>query len=193
MMIVMRYEKGRKAITRQKILETAATEFRKRGFEGVGVADLMARAGLTHGGFFSHFESKEELVQESIQFSFGQNDLSRFGSEEKGWEKMVRHYLRPDHRDHPETGCPIASLVGEAPRRAAGTRARFSARMDAMIATFEAALPREIAGEARRAAALAVTAVVLGALQMARAAANPELSNQILAAGIKAALDLARP
>ena len=62
-----------------------------------------------------------------------------------------------------------------------------------MIATFEAALPREIAGEARRAAALAVTAVVLGALQMARAAANPELSNQILAAGIKAALDLARP
>jgi TetR/AcrR family transcriptional repressor of nem operon len=192
MMTIMRYEKGHKQNTRQKIIEAAAAEFRKNGTEGIGVASLMSQAGLTHGGFYSHFKSKEELVQEVIEFASGQVTLTALRNDGKALEKVIRHYLRPSHRDHAESGCPIACLIGEMPRRKKETQSRFSAKLSDMVALFEQLLPEEKTGEARTKSAMAITSVLVGALQMARATTDPAASDQILEAGIEAALALAR-
>jgi TetR/AcrR family transcriptional repressor of nem operon len=126
----MRFEKGHKQATRQRIVETAAAKFRKDGVEAVGIAGLMAEAGLTHGGFYAHFDSKEELVREAISAAL---DATRARMDraalkhEAGLEGIIRSYLRASHRDTPEQGCAIASLSSEIARHEYPTRAAFSA------------------------------------------------------------------
>ncbi|HEY8965443.1 MAG TPA: TetR/AcrR family transcriptional regulator, partial [Candidatus Methylacidiphilales bacterium] len=128
----MRYEKGHKEETRKKIVGVAAEAFREKGLDGVGVADVMARAGLTHGGFYSHFGSKEELIGEVLDTIFDGGRLRKQRDEGHGLEAMIRSYLRTEHRDHPERGCAAAAFVGEIGRRPAATREAFAARMERM-------------------------------------------------------------
>src|SRR5277367_6434987 len=123
----MRYEKGHKETTRRRIIETAAARFRKDGIESVGVADLMAEAGLTHGGFYSHFASKEDLVKAALEEASA-HSVRNFARriEEGGLEAWIRGYLRKEHRDHPEKGCVAAALGSEVVRHPKTTRKVFS-------------------------------------------------------------------
>ena len=123
----MRYEKGHKETTRQRIVETAAARFRRYGIEGVGVAEVMAEAGLTVGGFYSHFKSKEDLVRAAMEES-ATHAKERFNRriEEGGLENWIRMYLRGSHRDHPEGGCTVAALASELARHPQGSRKAFN-------------------------------------------------------------------
>ena len=187
----MRYEKGHKQATRNRIIETAAARFRRDGIDGVGVADLMGGAGLTHGGFYSHFSSKEELVRAAVEMS-AERGRAKFRKRvaEAGLEGWIRHYLRPSHRDHPERGCMIAALGSELARHPAGTRSVFAQNGTVMSELIQQ-LPATIPPARRRQVAVGVFAAMVGALQLARLTRDETASAEILDAGIAAALALA--
>ncbi len=189
----MRYEKGHKEETRQRIVEIAAREFRRNGINGIGVADVMAQAGLTHGGFYSHFASKEELVCAALDEA-GRTSRTRKAAEEgKSLEEILRGYLRSEHRDHPERGCAIACLVAEVGRGSKVARVHLTAHVNRVLELIEARLPegRETAEE-RKKRAMAVFSTAIGSLQLSRAVTDPVLSDQLIEAGLRGALALAR-
>jgi len=189
----MRYEKGHKETTRQRILETAAARFRKEGIESVGVADVMAEAGLTVGGFYSHFASKEELVREAMNTA---SDRSRINFdkriEEGGLEAWIRFYLSTGHRDQPERGCSAAALGAELARHPESSREGFGENMIRIADAIEAHLPKTIKPAERKKTAIGIFATLIGALQMARTVPDPEVSQQILDAGRATAFSLAQ-
>jgi len=189
----MRYEKGHKQETRQRVIETAARRFRQDGIEATGVAALMAAAGLTHGGFYAHFASKDDLVAEAIGCAF-ENSRTFLGGktgEKPTLEGFVNRYLSVRHRDHPDQGCVAAALASEIRRHSPETRARFTASLREALSTIAHLLPEAIRGKARVGRAQATFSVMLGALQLSRAVDDPALSESILAEGRKAALSLA--
>jgi TetR/AcrR family transcriptional repressor of nem operon len=189
----MRYEKGHKEITRRRIIETAAARFRKDGIGGVGVADLMAEAGLTHGGFYSHFASKEDLVRAAVEAASG-DSAQRFDQrvKEGGLEAWIRGYLRTGHRDHPERGCIVATLAAELARHPGTTRKGFTQKLEKVTTDIAAHLPADMAPALKRKTAVGVFAILVGALQMARAVDDTAFSDQLLEAGIASALNLAQ-
>jgi TetR/AcrR family transcriptional repressor of nem operon len=189
----MRFEKGHKEETRKRIIKVASERFRKDGVEAVGIAGLMAEAGLTHGGFYAHFESKEDLLREAMVAAMD-NTRERLNraAERDGLEGLVRRYLRPSHRDTPEDGCTIASLVAEIARHEPETREVFARRVEAFLLRIAAHLP-ELPEAERQPAAIGILGVLLGALQLSRAVTDPELSDSILENGIRSALSLAKP
>jgi TetR/AcrR family transcriptional repressor of nem operon len=188
----MRYEKGHKEATRTRIVETAAARFRRDGIDAVGVADLMGEAGLTHGGFYSHFSSKEELVRATVELS-AERGRARFCQRvaESGLEGWIRHYLRPGHRDHPERGCMIAALGSELARHPAGTRSVFGKKDGTLMGELIKQLPETVPAARRRQVAVGVFSTMVGALQLARLTRDEAASAEILEAGIAAALALA--
>lgn len=163
---------GRKQLTHERIVDTAARVLRASGFAGVGVADIMKRAGLTHGGFYAHFPSRETLLAESLRRA-GEDSRARMrqsmaAAQAKGATALgalVETYLSERHLKSPETGCPVASLCSEIPRQEGVVRGEAGTSVKSLIATVEAALP---AGRAKSDAA-AITAQLVGALQIARA------------------------
>lgn len=186
----MRFEKGHKAETRKRIIKAASERFRKDGVEAVGIAGLMAEAGLTHGGFYAHFESKEDLLREAMTAAL--DDTRERLNRATDLEGLVRRYLRPSHRDTPENGCAIAALVAEIARHEPATRDVFSARVEAFLARIEAHLP-DLPEAARSQAAIGILGVMLGTLQLSRAVTKKSLSDSVLESGIQAALRLAQP
>jgi TetR/AcrR family transcriptional repressor of nem operon len=190
--LLMRYEKGHKETTRRRILETASVRFRRDGIDGVGVADLMSEAGLTHGGFYSHFSSKEDLVRQAVEEA-SLRSQERFNRriEEGGLEAWIRNYMRSGHRDHPELGCVVAPLVSEIARHPKATRAAFTGILSEVLASIETHLSA-VKSPARRRTAIAIFATVMGSIQLARAVSDSGLSEEILEAGLASALALAR-
>ncbi len=194
----MRFEKGHKEQTRQRIVETASRRFRKEGVEAVGIAGLMADAGLTHGGFYAHFASKEELVRAALEDGGEQNRARREAALEPyppgpvRLEALIRYYLRPAHRDSAENGCTIAALIAEVARREDETRATLSTRITNYIEQIALNLPEAKPQEARIRLATAIFGTLLGTLQMARGVTDKEEADRILESGIEAALILAR-
>jgi TetR/AcrR family transcriptional repressor of nem operon len=188
----MRFEKGHKAETRKRIVKIASERFRKDGVEAVGIAGLMAEAGLTHGGFYAHFESKEALLREAMAAALDdtRDRLSRPPGPD-GLEWLVRRYLRPSHRDTPEQGCAIASLVAEIARHEPETRNVFSGRVEAFLGRIAAQLPDWPEAE-RTQTAIGILGVLLGTLQLSRAVTDAALSVSVLESGIHAALRLAK-
>lgn len=184
----MRYAKGHKDATRKHIVRIASERFRRDGIEAVGVAGLMAGAGLTHGGFYSHFSSKEALVCAANADALRRSraELAEAGARD-GLAGIVRAYMKPVHRDRPERGCAFAALAAEIARHPKATRSVLTEEFEAHVALIAAHLPRE-----DRQSAIAILAVMMGALQLARAVADKPLSDQILASGERAALTLAR-
>ena len=184
----MRYAKGHKDATRKHIVRIASERFRRDGIEAVGVAGLMAGAGLTHGGFYSHFSSKEELVCAANADALRRSraELAEAGARD-GLAGVVRAYMKPVHRDRPERGCAFAALAAEVARHPKSTRSALTEEFEAHVALIAARLPT---GD--RQAGIAILAVMMGALQLARAVADKTLSDQILASGMNAALMLAQ-
>jgi TetR/AcrR family transcriptional regulator, transcriptional repressor for nem operon len=183
----MRYTKDHKANTHRRVLKVAAARFRKEGLEGVGVATLMGDAGLTHGGFYSHFASKEALIEAVIETGMD-DSFARIIEASKGGgiEAFVRFYLRPGHREHPERGCPAAALGPEIGRHSKATRAAFTRKLRRIVSHIELLLPNRSVETAQ-----AIFATLVGTLQLARTVSDPELSDQLLKSGEAAALNLA--
>jgi TetR/AcrR family transcriptional repressor of nem operon len=186
----MRFEKGHKETTKQRIIETAAARFRKDGVAATGIAGLMAGAGLTHGGFYAHFASKEELVREAVVAALA-GSKARVVLEEAGLEAYIRSYLRKAHRDTPEQGCAAAALAPEIARHDDTTRADFTKGLEGIFTRIAEKLPENVPEAARWETAVGIFGVIMGTLQMARAVADKKLSDRILESGIAAALRLA--
>src|SRR4030095_12623942 len=124
----MKVSRTRAAANREKVLDVAGTLFRERGFDGVGVADIMKRAGLTHGGFYGQFASKDDLAAEATARVFGKVGWQerQTGKADPSFGDVVRGYLSPRHRDDPGTGCLLAALGSDAARQPRAVRRAFT-------------------------------------------------------------------
>lgn len=172
---------------RQRILEAAARLFRERGFDGVSVADVMKAAGLTHGGFYGHFESKDALIKESMAQPISATQPRRSGAAQSA-AAFADGYLSARHRDNRADGCPVAGLGSEAARASPAVRASLTKSIEEQIDRFSVASPGATAAARRRAAIVAYAAMV-GAITLARVVDDEALSEEILAA-TRRSLDL---
>ena len=188
----MRYEKGHKETTRQHILDVASAQFRENGVAAVGLAGIMAEAGLTNGAFYTHFESKEDLVRAVLLDALTRREEKHRANLQNsyGLESLIRDYLSARHRDGAGSGCPTAALVAEIARHPKKTRDAFTGKITDIIALTAAQL-REGKPEQRRRKAFAIYATMVGALQLARAVNDRQLSDEILENAVDAALTLA--
>ncbi len=180
----MRYSKEHKAETHARIVKTAAMRFREKGARGVGVADLMKEAGLTHGGFYAHFDSREALLIEALASSM-ERGLARWrkrtadAAPEDRLAAIVTGYLSTAHRDDPGHGCSIPALGADAVREGPKVRKALASTLDDLIVM----IAEQIPGEDRKAArkqAVATLATMVGAILMSRVAGTGEFSNEIL-------------
>jgi TetR/AcrR family transcriptional regulator, transcriptional repressor for nem operon len=193
----MRYSKEHKFQTHARIVKKASVKLREKGAHGIGVADLMKDAGLTHGGFYAHFDSREALVIEAFTHAMDRSTehwrkLAEETPPEKRLSKIVNSYLTPLHRDDPGHGCAVPTLAAEIARESARTRRVFSGRMEQMIDMLAAqfhGMPRKAA----RKQAMAALATMMGSLVMARIAGGGEFSDEILKAGREGVLGQAKP
>src|SRR3977135_1692343 len=123
----MGHSKAEKAETHKRIVKIASKRFREDGLAGVGIAELMKEAGLTVGGFYKHFDSRDDLVAEAVSSAFGtwkrQVDAAASGGPPLSYAKLIDNYLNEAHRDNPGTGCAISALAGEIARSDKRTRA----------------------------------------------------------------------
>jgi len=188
----MRYEKGHKETTRRHILDVASAQFRENGVAAVGLAGIMTEAGLTNGAFYTHFESKEDLVRAVLLDTLTRREEKhRANLQNKvGLEATIRDYLSARHRDGAGTGCPTAALVAEVARHPKKTRDAFTEKISDIIPLMAAQMPKG-APEERRRNAVAIYATMVGALQLARAVNDRKLSDEILENAVDAALTLA--
>ena len=188
----MQHLKIKKDQTRRRILDAAAHRFREDGIDGSGIAAIMSDAGLTNGAFYGHFESKEELVREAM-VSEKKEQIAEWKAvqADEGFEAALRNYLSPAHRDNVSLGCSCAALLSEIARQPLETRAAYSDLLKESIST----ISNHIAPEdpkSRRANAMAVVAIIVGALQMSRVMTDDRLSLTILESAVKAALVLGK-
>jgi TetR/AcrR family transcriptional repressor of nem operon len=189
---VARYEKGRKEETHRKVVKAASERFRKDGVDGVGVATLMSDVGLTHGGFYAHFASKDALIKEAALFAFGASPDEATAEAPFDLRGFIDFYVSAKHRDHPEKGCPIAALAPDLARRPRDTRVAVTKKIQEIVARIGAALPDGTApDEARTTRAYAIFMQVVGAVQLSRIVTNKTESDLILQSGRDGALRLA--
>jgi len=179
----MRVTHEQAAAHREKILEVAGTLFRERGFDGIGVADIMKRAGLTHGGFYGHFASKDDLAAEmTARVLGGEGWMERLArTANPSFDDVVRGYLTPQHRDNAGRGCLFAALASDIQRRPRPVRRAFTDGFRSRIEALRKLLPGRSAAAARQ-KALATMASLVGALILSRAVDDPALSDEILGA-----------
>jgi AcrR family transcriptional regulator len=188
---MMRYGKGHKEETRQRIVEAAGRRFKQDGIDGAGVATVMSDADLTNGAFYGHFKSKEDLVANVLadQLRAQRQGFDAQSSDRAGLEAFIRSYLSPEHRDQSADGCPSAALIDEIVRRPAATKLVFTDELAATMNDIASRLdPTDV--EAARADALALFGFMLGTLQLARALTDRDLSDQLLARGVETAMKL---
>ena len=193
----MRYSKEHKLKTHARIVKKASVRLREKGAHGVGVADLMKEAGLTHGGFYAHFDSREALVIEAFADAMDRSTerwrkLAEQTPPEKRLATIVGTYLTPLHRDDPGHGCAVPTLGAEIARESPKTRKAFAAKLEQMIDMLAAQIP-ELPRKAARKQAMAVIATMMGTLVLARVAGNGDFSDEILGAGREALLGRAAP
>src|SRR5688500_6110272 len=176
--VAMRYSKGHKQATRQRILQAAGRRFKEDGIDGAGVAAVMSDAGLTNGGFYAHFASKEDLVANVLadQLRAQRQNFDSQPPDRAGLEAFIRAYLSPQHRDQSADGCPSAALLDEIARRPAATRQAFTDELLNTADDVAARLDRTDA-EAARTDALTILGFMIGTLQLARALADRDLSD----------------
>jgi TetR/AcrR family transcriptional repressor of nem operon len=173
----------------------ASVRLREKGAHGVGVADLMKDAGLTHGGFYAHFDSREALVIEAFAHAMDRSTerwrkLAEQTPPEKRLATIVDSYLTAIHRDDPGHGCAVPTLGAEIARESPRTRKAFAAKLEQMIDMLADQIP-DVPRKAARKQAMAALATMMGTLVLARVAGNGEFSDEILGAGRDAVLDRA--
>jgi TetR/AcrR family transcriptional repressor of nem operon len=169
----MRYPAKETAAKHDRIVKAASRLFRERGFENVTVGEVMKAAGLTHGAFYAHFGSKQELQAAAVAYGQGiATDRSRsHGATKKGRRSYADMYLNQRHRDNPGNGCTMAALGPEVARGTPELRAAFERGLEEILSS---------GGEEKK-DAIFQTAALLGGIVLARAVQNPQLSDEILA------------
>ena len=161
----------RKEASHQRIVDAAARALRRSGYAGTGVADIMKEAGLTHGGFYAHFESRDALLAEAVAKAgrdnaawFEQRAAARTDTGTSALRVVIESYLRPEHLTGVETGCVVSAVLSEMPRQTPEVRAASAERIRRLIERVRKALP---AG-ADAAQAQLIASTMVGALQLAR-------------------------
>ncbi len=180
----MRYDSEHKERTRQRVLSEAATAIRAVGPSGIGVAGVMAKAGLTHGAFYAHFESKDDLVAQAIAQMFAESSQRmRARSDDPdpaiALVKFIDNYLSTRHRDHPELGCPLPSLAGELARLPEAARRNFAAGLGRLTGSMAKRI-RELGRPGSEGLAASLIAEMVGALALSRAVPEASESDRIL-------------
>ena len=163
---------SRKALSRERILDAAARAIRRQGCDGVGVADVMKEAGLTHGGFYAHFPSRDALLVEALAHA-GRDSSARMDARvmrglaqgQSPLRALVTSYLTEEHAAHPENGCAVAALAAEVPRQVPEVRQAGHDRVTALVERVRQTLPPDADPQQ----ALVIAATLVGALQLARA------------------------
>ena len=176
---VMRKSREEAAQTRKRIVTAASGEFRKHGIVATGLNDLMSAAGLTHGGFYKHFESKDQLVAEACAEAVKTAILERLGAAASEGAGAAAAYLSTGHRDNPATGCPLSAIGSELARSDEQTRAAATAGFLKLVEIMAGQFGKLPPATARRRALVAVSTMI-GALTMSRIVTDPELSAEIL-------------
>jgi TetR/AcrR family transcriptional repressor of nem operon len=193
----MRYSREHKLETHARIVKKASVRLREKGAHGIGVADLMKEAGLTHGGFYAHFDSRDALVIEAFAYAMDRSTerwrkLAETTPPEKRLAAIVDSYLTTVHRDDPGHGCAIPTLGAEIARESPKTRKAFAAKLQQMIEMLADQIP-EVPRKAARKQAMAAVATMMGTLVLSRIAGSGEFSDEILGAGREAVLEHATP
>jgi AcrR family transcriptional regulator len=174
----------RKEDTHDRILDVAARALRRDGYAGVRVADVMKEAGLTHGGFYAHFPSREALLVEALARAGRESAAAvaraselRRGKTGSAFRSLIEAYLSDRHLSSPETGCPVAALGSDMPRQSLAVRQASALRVGRLIETVRETLPG-----ASRSTATVVVGTMVGTLQLARALGDNEEGHAVLAA-----------
>lgn len=180
----MRYEPEHKARSRDRIVRNAARKLRAQGLSGSGVASVMRASGLTVGGFYKHFRSKDELLADAIAHAFLGSEkvfshLQNVPREDR-WKEIVRQYLSPEHCDHPDTGCPVAALASEIARARVGVRKRISGLMKQRAERWLEFMPGTTTTERER-NFLVIFSAMAGAVSVARILNDPADREKVLA------------
>ena len=188
----MRYSREHKQETHERIVRKASVRLREKGAHGIGVADLMKEAGLTHGGFYAHFDSRDALVIEAFAYAMDRSTerwrkMAEQTPPEKRFAAIVESYLSALHRDDPGHGCAITALGPDIARESPKTRKAFAAKLDEMIKMMADQVP-ELPRKVARQQAIAALSTMAGALVLSRVAGSGEFSEEILGAGREAAL-----
>ena len=179
----MGHSRAEKANTHKRIVSIASQKFREEGLAGVGIAELMKEAGLTVGGFYKHFNSRDDLVAEAVSSAFGgwrrRVDAAKSGGPPVFLAKLIDDYLSEAHRDNPGSGCAFSTLAPEIARSDKRTRSLTSEQVRSDIQLIATLLPGRDKRTARSRAILIFSALV-GAMSLARAVSNEALSREIL-------------
>jgi TetR/AcrR family transcriptional regulator, transcriptional repressor for nem operon len=180
----MRYDSEHKARTHGRIVKSASRQLKKRGLNGPAVTSLMKASGLTHGGFYKHFSSRDDLVVEAVEESMQQLtdtliDAAKRSGMEDGWRAMIKTYLSIERCDRPEIGCPIAALAPDIAR----TPSAMKQRMSTAILRFRANLIPFMPGkteEEKSSNFLRLITSMVGAIAIARTMPEPAVRHRIL-------------
>jgi TetR/AcrR family transcriptional regulator, transcriptional repressor for nem operon len=202
----MRVSREKAAEHRDRIIDAAGALFRAKGFGGIGVADIMKAADLTHGGFYGHFASKDDLVAQASRRTMARAAANWTklveAAPDNPYAALLEHYLSPKHRDDPGKGCAFAALGNDAARSGKIVRKAFAEGLAPLIDILAQSIPgksipeKSIPGRskaARRRKAVAAMATLVGALTMARAVEGTPLSDEMLEAAHRELAAATRP
>jgi TetR/AcrR family transcriptional regulator, transcriptional repressor for nem operon len=182
----MKVSRDQAVRNRERILDAAAQLFREHGFEGIGVADLMKEAGLTHGGFYGHFSSKDDLIAQASARELTRSlaHWSNFAERASGdpLSAVADAYLTRSHRDNPGTGCVLAALGPDVSRQGPAVRRAITDYVGSVVDLLVKLIPGK-SKAARRKKAISTYATLVGAMVLARAVDDRALSQEILDAG----------
>jgi TetR/AcrR family transcriptional regulator, transcriptional repressor for nem operon len=183
--IVVRYGPGHKAQIRQKIVKDAAERVRAEGLHGAAVAAVMRDTGLTHGGFYKHFKSKDDLLVESLREAFREIAEALVHTAEQSppgeaWMAIVRAYLSPEHCEHPEHGCPMAALAPELARVDKRMKPQIVAELVNYKTRMLPLMPGRRTADKER-AFFAIFSTIIGAVEIARMLPDRAMREQVLA------------
>lgn len=180
---------SRKEVTHERIVEVAARAIRRSGYDGTGVADIMKEAGLTHGGFYAHFESRDALLVEAGDRAGAESvalaaRVAAAAPQGQALQAMMQSYLSSEHIAAIETGCPVSALGSEMPRQAPEVRRAATIHIKEMIDLFARQMPNWGQPQAHE-QAMALVCALIGTTMMARAVDDPKLSASLCAATLK--------
>ncbi|TRL37716.1 TetR/AcrR family transcriptional regulator [Rhizobium straminoryzae] len=170
----MKVSREQMAENRRRILDVASRLFKDKGFDAVSVAEVMKAAGMTHGGFYGHFTSKDDLVAQALAHALAADSF-----EDGTFSDFVRSYLAPRHRDNPGNGCPTAGLAAAIRHQTPAAKAALAEGLRTQIARIEQALSDQGSADAR-CAAIGSWAAMVGAVILARSVDDPQLSDEVL-------------
>ncbi|WP_394830973.1 TetR/AcrR family transcriptional regulator [Pendulispora rubella] len=193
----MRYPAGHREHSRERIIEAAASLFRSRGITNTGIDAVMSAVGLTAGGFYAHFKSKQHLIGEVVKKAFvdGQARLHCADEDRRAWmEAVLRRYISRSHRDHPDQGCPMVTMLSELPHAHEVVQPIIKDEVEKYAGLFEKRLGEGPEGApTARQRALGAIALMVGAVSVARVLRGSKLSDEVLAAARAVGLSLVQP